>query len=171
MDEYFSFLIYSSLRSSFLDFFASIFNVVFSFPIFFAFLLVFYVVGINKKRFVVLSFLLSSAVTFLIKLIVNRTRPYYGNLNVVNMSSSSFPSGHTSAIFAVAVILSHYYPKKKYIFYSLGFLIGFFRIYSGAHYLSDVIFGAFLGWVIGIFVLKHEDKVENLNKKIQEHIK
>lgn len=64
----------------------------------------------------------------------------------------SFPSGHATIAFAMAVVLSHKEPKWKWVFYTLAVLISLSRIYLGVHYPLDVVFGAFLGWGIGRIV-------------------
>ncbi len=64
----------------------------------------------------------------------------------------SFPSGHTCSAFIVAAIL--YYFSSPYVIavLPLATLMGFSRIYLGAHYPSDVVVGAIIGWIIGYFV-------------------
>lgn len=64
----------------------------------------------------------------------------------------SFPSGHATIAFAMAVVLSRKKPKWKWMFYMLAVLISLSRIYLGVHYPLDVFFGALLGWGIGRIV-------------------
>lgn len=61
----------------------------------------------------------------------------------------SFPSGHATIAFAMAVILSHKEPRFGWLFYTLAVLIALSRVYLGVHYPLDVFFGALLGWGIG----------------------
>jgi hypothetical protein len=62
----------------------------------------------------------------------------------------AWPSGHTSSSFAFAAVLDEYYgPMVGIPAYILAGLVGWERIDDGEHDLSDVVFGAVLGYVIG----------------------
>jgi membrane-associated phospholipid phosphatase len=63
-------------------------------------------------------------------------------------AASSFPSGHTATAVGLAIGLSWLYPSGRSIFFSLAILVGLQRISSGAHWPSDVFFGA--GLAIGV---------------------
>lgn len=62
---------------------------------------------------------------------------------------NSFPSGHTLTIWASAVAVCVFLPKMRRLLYPLAALTGFSRIYVGAHFPLDVIFGGLLGAVVG----------------------
>ena len=64
--------------------------------------------------------------------------------------SNSFPSGHTSAAFAVAVACSMFIPRLAFILIPLAIAVGISRVYVGAHFPLDVAFGAVLGTIIGL---------------------
>ena len=64
----------------------------------------------------------------------------------------AFPSGHTSRAFAFAVVLGQRFEKWRWHLLGAAILIGFSRIYIGAHYPADVIAGALLGiFVVFLF--------------------
>lgn len=65
----------------------------------------------------------------------------------------SFPSGHTSIYFSAIPILA-FVLGKWWAWTLFAVLVGFSRLYVGAHFLSDVIFGAILGLVIGWILLR-----------------
>lgn len=70
----------------------------------------------------------------------------------------TFPSGHTSSTFCMATVLNEAYgPIVGVPMYSLGVLVGVERLNSGEHYLSDVLFGAVMGTVIGHSVATGRD--------------
>ncbi len=81
-------------------------------------------------------------VTGAMKLTFDRTRP--------NGESYSFPSGHSSAVFTTAGVVSrHHGPWVTGATLGLGVLTGLGRMEDLKHYASDVTAGATLGWIIG----------------------
>ncbi len=84
--------------------------------------------------------------TIAIKGIANTNRPS----GDYNDGEFGFPSFHTSSTFAMAAVLDEYYgPKIGLPTYAMAGLIGWSRIDQRDHDLSDVVFGAVLGYVIG----------------------
>lgn len=91
-------------------------------------------------------------VEVLLKPIVARSRPglELGTIIVGSQSDTfSFPSGHATIAFAMAVVLAQKEPRWKWMFYTLAVLISLSRIYLGVHYPLDVIVGGVIGWSIG----------------------
>ena len=62
----------------------------------------------------------------------------------------SFPSGHTMTAFAVAVACSIFMPRLRYVLIPFACLTGISRIYVGAHFPIDVIFGGLVGVFLGL---------------------
>jgi membrane-associated phospholipid phosphatase len=94
----------------------------------------------------------------LIKAIVERSRPFLSleDTRIVGWRErgKSFPSGHTSqAFFMMTLLIQYFQPAALISGVLLGsaVLVGFTRIYVGAHYPRDVVGGAILGSVWGIF--------------------
>ncbi len=92
---------------------------------------------------------ISTGLGKLIKISVTRLRPFINipNLNIkkIGIDKYSFPSGHTTGAFSLAIIIALYFPIFGFITIPLAFLVGISRIYIGVHYPTDVIVGAFLG--------------------------
>ena len=66
----------------------------------------------------------------------------------------SFPSSHAVNNFAGATVISHFYKKQKWYWFSYAALVALSRPYVGVHYPSDVIAGSIIGFVIGFLVLQ-----------------
>jgi membrane-associated phospholipid phosphatase len=70
--------------------------------------------------------------------------------------NTSFPSGHTTAAFAVATVFAHRYRQHRWVpwvAYGVAATIGFSRITLQAHFPSDVFLGAALGYSMTRFVV------------------
>lgn len=65
-------------------------------------------------------------------------------------TSSSFPSGHAASAAAFAVGVGREAPKTGVVVSALAGLVGFSRVYTGAHYPSDVLAGWGLGTLIAV---------------------
>jgi membrane-associated phospholipid phosphatase len=62
--------------------------------------------------------------------------------------SNSFPSGHTTSIFALMTIFALVYQQSKLVsvaFFLCAILVAFSRIYLSQHFLIDVVAGSFIG--------------------------
>ena len=66
----------------------------------------------------------------------------------------AMPSGHATGAFTTATVLSEHYPKYKKYFYTVSSLIAISRLYEDAHWFSNVVAGAGVGYYGTKFVLK-----------------
>ena len=115
----------------------------------------------NRKKVYLLwlSFIVSVALAFIIKLIFLRQRPIEAfTFPLTNIIDYSFPSMHAMAVFSLLPLLLKYIPKHRLFWVIFAFLTAFSRIYFRFHFLSDVIFGAFAGYFVGSLVLHLDEK-------------
>lgn len=96
------------------------------------------------------SVLLAYLITGFLKILIGRARPlvegapYFSPWNY-DKYLHSMPSGHTAVSFAGLVMIGMLFPRVKWATWLLAIIIGVSRIYVGAHWPSDVVFGAFVG--------------------------
>jgi membrane-associated phospholipid phosphatase len=99
---------------------------------------------------------INSYATFQLKLSFQRHRPSTGDpynkfdWREGNRSNTSMVSAHTSNAFTTATAFAIAYKDKKWVpivAYSAASLVGISRIYNNAHWLSDVMGGAAIGYL------------------------
>ena len=92
--------------------------------------------------------LVNLAYTEALKLAVGRERPN-------GQDNKSFPSGHASNAFALAAVAERLYGWRVGIpAYALAGVVGASRIEQDKHWLSDVVAGATLGYIVGRTVVR-----------------
>ena len=101
-----------------------------------------------------------------LKELFKRQRPYLevqgANLLVIMRNNGyAFPSTHTAMAVAIATILWIDYKVARPYLTAFVFFVGFFCVYTGGHYPSDVIAGFIVGVVTG--------SILNLIKKLVIH--
>ena len=122
-----------------------------------------------------------SAVVNIVKVVVQRPRPWVESETVANLleaSGYSMPSGHTANAVVIAVFLCYFIIrtiKNKPLKISLCVLSGvyvlavmFSRMFLGQHYLSDVCVGFLVGGLISVVAIVVYDRfIRPLNIKIK----
>lgn len=112
-------------------------------------------IGILTLSALILNTILGEGI---LKHIIERPRPFttYENLHIIitKPSSYSMPSGHASASFAAAFMLSYFFKNIKGYIFALAALIAFSRLYLLVHYPSDVLCGILLGYISYLIVIK-----------------
>jgi membrane-associated phospholipid phosphatase len=93
-----------------------------------------------------------------LKLLIRRERPDVDHGHWVfrawsdhpfSSAGLSTPSSHTIVAFGAATMLARMYPRARWVFYVMAAGCAVTRVMAHAHYLSDVTFGALLGWAVG----------------------
>tara|TARA_Y100001960_G_C14556737_1_gene768603 strand:- start:514 stop:984 length:471 start_codon:yes stop_codon:yes gene_type:complete len=91
-------------------------------------------------------------------------------MNSFGYANSSFPSGHSSIIFTFVTIVMLLFPIKswkiKLSVYLFASIVAFSRVMVNAHYISDVIVGCCLGYILSVCVYRYKNGLQiNFIKK------
>ena len=111
--------------------------------------------------FVFLGVALPSLTASLIKRLIGRSRPELVDANgtfnfrgfVNDWQYESFPSGHATTIFALALVVGFLKPRWFLPALAVAVVVAFSRVPVGAHFLTDAIGGAVLG-TVGAFAVR-----------------
>lgn len=89
-------------------------------------------------------------VTEIIRALLPRQRPYWGH-EVVQLipkgAENSFPSGHATALFAIAMAVYFYNKKLGNWLFFIAVVVSIARVIAGVHFPSDVLAGAIVGLI------------------------
>jgi len=135
----------------------------------------------HKRRWILPLWIclgISSLVSLILKFSIQRARPF--QTGIVSLLPSlqeasysiwnfSFPSSHAMIAFCAIPILSEQFPKLKNLWIIFAVLVAFSRIYFGLHFVSDILTGGAIGYLIGVIILKLE-KEEKFGQKIYDKI-
>jgi len=92
-----------------------------------------------------------------LKLLIRRERPYVHaghwvfrswSAHTFSTAGLSTPSSHAMVAFATATMAARIFPRLRWLFYCLAAGCAATRVLARAHFLSDVTFGAVLGWAV-----------------------
>jgi membrane-associated phospholipid phosphatase len=100
------------------------------------------------------------AVSEVIRFVSRRDRPAVnnakGNFFSSSPTSSSFPSNHAVAAWAMASVIGDEYPGwlSRTVVYGLATTVSVSRVLAEQHFPSDVLIGSAAGWLIGHYVYR-----------------
>lgn len=126
--------------------------------------LAFFLIQKNREKAIkafysLLAVSVAALATTLLKFWIDRPRPFetYDFIEKLSTGGSpSFPSGHTTDAFALAIVLTMFSGKwwiaaPAFIW---ALLVAWSRMHLGVHYPTDVAAGAFIGVVVGASVFR-----------------
>lgn len=158
----------SFLRNNILDYFFLSITFISSKVIFFFILTILLLWKADKRNWILplwFSFGISALISLILKTTVQRMRPF--QLELVSLMprlqeasydiwNFSFPSSHAMFAFCAIPILFEQFPKLKKFWIILAVIIAFSRVYFGLHFMSDIIAGGLIGYVIGLIIVRKE---------------
>jgi len=103
---------------------------------------------------------IAALVSNVAKHVVGRPRPKFMHAGPIELSPAggsgwdSFPSGHATASFAVAAVIAVRFPRTRWFVFALALAIASSRILRGAHFLTDAVGGAAIGYLVGTVVAR-----------------
>jgi undecaprenyl-diphosphatase len=110
----------------------------------------------NFPRDGLISLVVSHLFIQILKRSFRRRRPYVVESSIhfiaKPLKDASFPSGHTTAVFATFVSIALVVHWLAVPILLLACIVGWSRIYLGVHYPADVVVGAFIGGITAIIV-------------------
>jgi membrane-associated phospholipid phosphatase len=111
-----------------------------------------------RAGLLVLAPALSGGAAELVKLAVRRLRP--GELGEYvfrpwtertwSTGGLGLASSHAAVAFGAATVLSRIFPRAWGVWWALAWGCAFTRVAAGAHFLSDVVAAAVIGWLVGV---------------------
>jgi membrane-associated phospholipid phosphatase len=96
-----------------------------------------------------------------LKLLFRRERPYVTDglhvfrpwsVQPFSTAELGLPSGEGAVAFAAAAILARLFPEAKVVWYALAAACALTRVAAGAHFMSDVVLAALLGYAVTVIV-------------------
>ena len=115
----------------------------------------------RKGKIVAITLIITIIITdqinsHIIKELVGRIRPCHSlpdvNLLVGCGGGKSFPSSHAANNFAAAYVITYFFRKNYFLFFSIASIVAISRVYVGVHYPIDIFVGALVGILIAYIV-------------------
>ena len=132
----------------------------------------------EKRKWILptwITVLFTGVIVFALKILVHRQRPFVQGVvsllpGIANSASYhtwdfSFPSFDSALVFCLIPVVWKFFPRFRWAWIAFSVLVALSRVYFGVHFMSDIISGAVIGFIIGALVVKLEKE-----KKFGERI-
>lgn len=124
----------------------------------------------------IVALLLSGAITHIIKFLVGRQRPHqspdFYPLSFEPFNTHwyfhSFSSGHSQVAFTAATMFAVLFPRFKWGFFAVAISICITRVIVHDHFVSDIIFGGFVGYAGALIALRLMSRTKNSLFEVQK---
>jgi len=102
------------------------------------------------------SLVITQFITELAKKTAKRARPRHSPDDPFNFGKkgASFFSGHSSGVWAYLTVIGSRYEEYQWVLSSFAGGVSLSRVYEDAHWTSDVLFGALVGYAVGRYTAK-----------------
>ncbi|MBR9690522.1 phosphatase PAP2 family protein [Candidatus Woesearchaeota archaeon] len=105
-----------------------------------------------------LTFGITWVLSYALKFMFQRVRP--GEMmTIFGFQDYSFPSTHAVLAFAVLGVIDEEFREIMWAWLAVAVLTAVSRVYFSYHYLSDVMFGALVGYSVGVIIVRYLPKI------------
>ena len=132
----------------------------------------------EKRKWILptwMTVLFTGIIVFALKILVHRQRPFVQGIvsllpGIANSAGYhtwdfSFPSFDSALVFCLIPVVWKFFPRFRWAWIAFSVLVALSRVYFGVHFMSDIISGAVIGFIIGALAVKLEKE-----KKFGERI-
>lgn len=129
--------------------------------------------SMDWSLFFLYSLLASGLVLYLLKFTFGRQRPHvtddyqahvFDPFNL-HWHNHSFPSGHSQTLFTAATILWITFPRWGWVAFPCAALLALTRVSLEAHFMSDVIMGSYVGFLVTVLVATRMSRVHSPQRR------
>lgn len=174
----------ASTRNPILDYMFLSISIVSNIFIIYFFIMTIFFFTYKRRRWAValtLSIIFTYVYGIMLKMIFSIPRPFEtGVVKVFRISyifmqdnfstwNRSFPSLHAMVVFSILPFLGKEFKTFKRVWIVFAVLVALSRMYFGIHYLTDIVIGGIIGYIIGTIFITIEEKTRmgsTLMKKI-----
>lgn len=96
--------------------------------------------------------------------LIEKFKYHFATITDAPTTYTSFPSGHTTTVFAAFTYLSILFPKYTYLWLCFAIIFASARLLDGDHFVSDILGGILIGTLSTIFIYS------KMRRKIEKNI-